>query len=201
MTTPRDLMIIAMDVAPSRPVEQGEMSLALAGAELVELLGAGAVTLRDDRIVPGGAMVPGDRLLEQAAGSLVREEPYESVEDWLWRRGRDLAPAYLAALEGEGLVKRQGHGWMPLREGRVALVDSSDRRRAADRWAADEPVLLALATAVGIRDEGAGDTPEVADEEVEAVLAVVVGAVVELEGVRQRRAIEQEAFDNIWRVP
>jgi hypothetical protein len=208
MTTPRDLLITAMDVTPSRPVEQGEMSLALAGAELVELLGAGAATLEGDRIVPGGRTVLGDRLLDQAAQALIREEPYESVEDWLWRRGRDLAPVYLAVLEAEGQVTRQGRGWMPFRDGRVALVDSPDRRRAADRWAADEPVLVALATAVGIRAEGAEGVlegaegvQEAAGDDVEAVLAAVNGAVVELEGVRQRRAIEQEAFENIWRVP
>ncbi len=52
MSTPRDLMIVAMDVAPDRPVETGDLSLALAGAEVVDLLAAGAVVLDGDLIVP-----------------------------------------------------------------------------------------------------------------------------------------------------
>src|SRR3954452_10257163 len=99
MTTPRDLMIVTLDVASSRPVEQGDLSLALAGAELIDLLGAGAVTLDDDRIVPGPETVTDDRLLDEAAAALVRQEPYESAEDWLWRRGNGLSSTYQAALE------------------------------------------------------------------------------------------------------
>ncbi|MFI9720868.1 GPP34 family phosphoprotein [Streptomyces sp. NPDC052396] len=201
MTTPRDLLITTLDVTPSRPLERGEISLALAGAELIDLLAAEAVTLDEDRIVPGHGAAPEDRLLAQAAASLVREEPYESVEDWLWRRGHDLAAAYLAALAEDGQLTRQGHGWMPFRDGPAEPADSPGRRRAADRWAAEEPVLVALATAVGVRAQGAGDAPGVGDDAVEAVLAAVNGALVELEGVRQRRTIEREAFDNIWRAP
>ena len=199
MSTPRDLMITAMDVAPDRPVERGELSLALAGAELIDLLAAGAVTLDGDQIVPGHRTAIADRLLEEAAASLAREAPYESVDDWLWRRGRDLASAYLAALEAEGQLTRQRGRWLPFRTGQLVLVDSLDRRLAEDRWAADEPVLVALATAVGIRNKGTGDAPSAADDAVETVLAAVGDASVELEAVRQRRSIEQKAFDNIWR--
>jgi hypothetical protein len=39
----------------------------------------------------------------------------------------------------------------------------------------------------------------VADDAVAIVLAVVNDALMELEAVRQRRAIEEAAFDNIWR--
>ncbi|HWM36346.1 MAG TPA: GPP34 family phosphoprotein [Streptomyces sp.] len=199
MTTPRDLMITALDVAPGRPVERGELSLALAGAELIDLLVAGTVTLDGDQIVPVHRTPVADRLLGQAAASLAREAPYESVDDWLWRRGRDLSSAYLDALEAEGQLTRQRGRWLPFRTGQLVLVDSLDRRLAEDRWAADEPVLLALATAVGIRDKGAGGAPRAADDAVETVLAAVGDASVELEAVRQRRAIEQDAFDNIWR--
>jgi len=199
MTTPRDLMIIAMDVAPSRPVERGELSLALAGAELIDLLAAGAVILQGEQIVPGHRTAIADRLLDQAAASLAREAPYESVGDWLWRRGRDLASAYLVALEAEGQLTRQRRRWMPFRTGQMVLVDSVDRRLAGDRWASDEPVLAALATAVGIRDKGTGEIPSTADDSVETVLATVNEASMELGAVRQRRAIEQAAFDNIWR--
>ncbi|MEV4443030.1 GPP34 family phosphoprotein, partial [Streptomyces sp. NPDC049577] len=37
------------------------------------------------------------------------------------------------------------------------------------------------------------------DEAVETVLAAVGDALMELQAVRQRRAVEDAAFDNIWR--
>ncbi|MEO3756171.1 GPP34 family phosphoprotein [Streptomyces sp. B6B3] len=202
MTTPRDLMITALDVEPRRPLEQGELSLALAGAELIDLLAAREVGLDGDhvvRIVPDHRTTPADPLLNEAAAALVRREPYESVEDWLWRRGRGLSAAYLTALEAEGLVAAHRRGRTPFASGRLEPVDSPDRRRAADRRAADEPVLTSLAAAVGLRDEATGDAAEVPDEATETVLAAVRDAVVELAGVRQRRDIERAAFDNIWR--
>ncbi|MEV5239913.1 GPP34 family phosphoprotein [Streptomyces cinnamoneus] len=204
MTTPRDLLIIVMDETPGGdPAERGEVSLGLAGAELIDLLAAGAVTLggeQDDRIVPGPSADTDDRLLQQAAAALVAEAPYEPVGDWLWRRGRDLASAYVTALEADGDVTRQRRGLLSFRPGRPVLTDSADHRLAEDRLRSNEPVLAALVAAVGIRDEEAeGDTPGVADDAVDTVLAAVNDAVVELEALRQRRAIEQSAFDNIWR--
>ncbi|MET8680213.1 GPP34 family phosphoprotein, partial [Streptomyces sp. NPDC004647] len=53
MTTPRDLLIVATDMASSRPVERGALSLALAGAEAIDLLDAQAIGLDGDHIVPG----------------------------------------------------------------------------------------------------------------------------------------------------
>jgi hypothetical protein len=199
MTTPRDLLIITMDVASSRPVEQGDLSLALAGAELVDLLDAQALTLDDDRIVPGPQGTTGDRLLDEAASSLIRQAPYESVEDWLWRRGRGLSSAYLAVLEAEAQVTRRRHRWIPLRTGRTALVDSPARRHAADRWTSGEPALAGLAAAVGIHAEPTQEVASLTDDTVVTVLATVNNAVTELEAVRQRRRIEEAAFDNIWR--
>ncbi|MEU3753920.1 GPP34 family phosphoprotein [Streptomyces olivoreticuli] len=193
MTTPRDLMIAAMGAPPGRPVEPGDLSLALAGAELIDLLAAGAVTLDGDRIVPGGRPVVSDRVLEQAAESLTREAPYESVGDWLWRRGRRLAAVYLAALEADGQLTRRRRR-LPFGAGRVVPVDAPGRPLAAD-----EPVLAALATAVGLRGDGAEEAPGAFDDAVETVLAAVGDALMDLEAVRQRRAIEQAAFDNVWR--
>ncbi|MFJ1912786.1 GPP34 family phosphoprotein [Streptomyces sp. NPDC088147] len=260
MTTARDLMITAMDVTPDPPAA-GELSLALAGAELIDLLAAEAIRLDGDRIVPGHRPAIADRLLDQAAESLAREAPYETVADWLWRRGLGLAPAYLSALETDGQLTRRRRGLLPFRTGRTALVDTPDRRLAGDRWAANEPVLVALATAVGIgdaepdeapdtgtQDTAAPDTetpdtetpgnetpgneatpgdeatpdneapdttapgtaapgtavadtetPDTADDAVETVLVAVNEALLELEAVRQRRSIEQDAFDNVWR--
>ncbi|MFB7666345.1 GPP34 family phosphoprotein [Kitasatospora sp. NPDC056138] len=199
MTTPRDLLIAAMEMAPGRPVEQGDLSLALAGAEVIDLLGAQVIGLDGDNIVPSHRPAPPDGLLGEAAASLVREPPYESVGDWLWRRGRGLSAAYLAVLEAEGQFTRQGRHGMPFRTRRTVLTDSPDRRRAAERWTSDEPVLVALAEAVGIRDRQTGESPGVDDDVVVTVLAAVSDALMELEAVRQRRAIEGAAFDNIWR--
>ncbi|MEV4973631.1 GOLPH3/VPS74 family protein [Streptomyces scopuliridis] len=209
MTTPRDLMITAMDVAPSPPAA-GDLSLALAGAELVDLLAAEAIRLDDDRIVPALRPALADRLLDQAATSLTREPPYESVADWLWRRGSGLASAYLASLEADGQLTRRRRRGLPFRTGRMVPADSPVRRRAADRWASHEPVLTALATAVGIPGRDGGDTedkgdkgpeeaPGTTDDATETVIVAVNEALLELEAVRQRRSIEQAAFDNVWR--
>jgi len=199
MTTPRDLLIITMDVESSRPVEQGDLSLALAGAELLDLLDAQALTLDDDRIVPSPQGDLGDRLLDEASAALIRQPPYESVEDWLWRRGRGLSSAYLAELGAEAQVTRPRRRWIPVRTGRPELVDSPARRRAADRLASGEPVLAALAAAAGVHGEQTEGLADLTDDAVVTVLAVVNDAVTELEAVRQRRGIEDAAFDNIWR--
>jgi hypothetical protein len=201
MTTPRDLLIIAMDMASSRPVERGDLSLALAGAEAIDLLDAEAITLDGDHIVPGYRRAITDRLLDEAA-ALARQAPYESVGDWLWRRGRGLSTAYLTALEAEGQLTRQRHRrWMFFRTSRTALVDSPARRSAANRWTSDEPVLAALVAALGIRDKRTGDFPSVADDAVATVLGAVNDALSELAAERQRRARRRNeaAADNVRR--
>ena len=201
MTTAWDLMIVVMDVTPVRPVGQGDLSLALAGAEAIDLIATGALALDGDLLVPGAPPAPDDPLLDEAASSLVRAAPYESVEDWLWRRGRGLAPAYGTRLEAGGLVGRPRRHWLPVRSVGAEPVDSPARRRASERWEADEPVLAALAAAVGLREEPADGFPDLPDDAVVAVVAAVGDAVAELEAVRQRRTIEDAAFDNIWRAP
>ncbi|MEU9171104.1 GPP34 family phosphoprotein [Streptomyces sp. NPDC048420] len=195
MTTARDLAIVALDGATDKPVEQGDLSLALAGAEMLDLLDAHALVLDGDRILPSAQTPTGDRLLDEAAETLVRQEPYESVEDWLWRRGRGLSAAYVDDLERIGLTTRSRGRRVPLRTGRTELVDSEARRQAEERRAAGEPVLAALAAAAGLGDEPA---EELADDAV-TVLAAVGDAVMELEAVRQRKVIEDAAFDNVWR--
>lgn len=199
MTTPRDLLIVAMDMESSRPVEQGDLSLALAGAEVIDLLGAEAISLDGEHIVPGERPAITDRLLDEAASSFDRQAPYESVGDWLWRRGRGLSSAYVAALEEDGHVTRQRRRGIRFQTGQMVPVDSPARRQATDRWASDEPTLTALAAAVGIEGKRTGDSPSVDNDAVATVLAAVNDAVMELEAVRQRRAIEGAAFDNIWR--
>ncbi|WP_433894282.1 GPP34 family phosphoprotein [Streptomyces sp. CA-111067] len=211
MSTARDLLTITTTLPSDRPVEQGDLSLALAGAELFDLLDAGAVTLDgDDLIVPGPPQVPADdRLLGEAAAALVREPPYESVEDWLWRRGRGLAAAYRAGAARAAPAARRR--LLPGRTEPAEPAASPAAQEAAGRWTAGDPVLTGLAAALGIRDvpaaeeaegaaaEVAGQTAAAEDDVLAAVLSAVNGAVTELEGVRQRRSVETAAFDNIWR--
>ncbi|MEV7675496.1 GPP34 family phosphoprotein [Streptomyces sp. NPDC088752] len=201
MSTAKDLFIITVEPEPERAVGQGDLSLALAGAELVDLIGAGAVTVDGDRVVPGGSPVPDDRLLGEAVAGLVRQPPYERIEDWLWRRGRDLSSVYRAALEEDGELTRKRSGRSPFGPERVEPVDTPARRRAADRWEAGDPVLAVLASAVGIGDERPDEQPGLDDEAVTTVVAAVHDAVMELEAVRQRRTIENAAFANLWRGP
>lgn len=205
MTTPRDLLIVTMDAEPSRLVERGDLSLALAGAELIDLLGAQEAGLDGERIVPGPAGAPADPLLGQAASSLVREEPYESVADWLWRRGRGLSAAYLSALEADGqLVRQRNRRWKVFWTRELALVDTEDRHRAAHRQRSDEPVLAALTEAIGLRDQGGeetGEPPKPSDDAVARVLAALDDALAELAAERQRRdrRRDEAAVDNVRR--
>ncbi|MEW2516644.1 GPP34 family phosphoprotein [Actinacidiphila alni] len=196
MTTARDLIVVAMDVPADLLVDRGDLSLALAAAELIDLLAARALALRGDLVVPGerrdegqGTEAGRDRLLTQAltayeaatrpgtagdrrpegdaagAGDTGRapagsgqhaedEETGERVEDWLWRRGRDLPTAYLAALEEEGtLVREDQRRWRLLPTSRRVLADTPGRRRAAQHWSSDAPVLRALGTLIGVKGE------------------------------------------------
>ncbi|MGH1552493.1 GPP34 family phosphoprotein [Streptomyces sp. L7] len=140
-----------------------------------------------------------DGLLDEAAAASYGRPPYESVEELAVAAGAGLVSAYLAALEKEGLIARQRGRWNLVRSGRAALVDSLARSRAADRWATGEPVLAQLAAAVGIREVPDEDSAKVTDEALDTVLAAVHGAVTELEAVRQRKSVEDAAYDNVWR--
>ncbi|WP_055530244.1 GOLPH3/VPS74 family protein [Streptomyces graminilatus] len=224
MTTAQDLMLIALELPAEQPVERGHLSLALAGAEAIDLLAKEALSLDGDRILPGLLMATGDPLLDQAAASLTRQEPYETVDAWLWRRGGGLSAAYAHALERAGLVTHPRH--FGLRSTRIVLADSPARRDAEERRDSGERVLTALLAAVGTGEEppephedpvgeavdeavdeavttvldAVGDAvDEAVDEAVTTVLDAVGDAVTELEAVRLRRDVENAAFDNIWR--
>ncbi|MFB7222610.1 GPP34 family phosphoprotein [Streptomyces sp. NPDC056227] len=127
MTTARDLALVTLGLPPDRSVEQGDLFLVLAGAEAIDLLESGALTLDGDRMVLGPRVTTGDRLLDQALASLVRREPYETVGDWLWRRGARLAAAYAEDLERAGLViPSRGIG---LRASRAEPTSTATTRR------------------------------------------------------------------------
>ncbi|MCY0932266.1 GPP34 family phosphoprotein [Streptomyces sp. H27-H1] len=207
MSTAKDLFIIAMDERPGAGVGQGDLSLVLAGAELIDLLAVQAAVLDDDSIVPGGQYELHDELMTEAASALIRQVPYEKVEDWLWRRGRELSATYQAALEEAGQLTRGRRALLPFGNDRLEVAETPVRRRARSRWEAGEPILTALAAAVGIAatrpEDGGEHANELAleDEAVTTVLAIINEAVMELEAVRQRRSIEHAAFANVWRVP
>ncbi|WP_409467891.1 GPP34 family phosphoprotein [Streptomyces sp. HC307] len=198
MTTARDLALVALGLPPDRPVAQGDLSLALAGAEAVDLLESGALSLDGDRMMPGPRVATGDRLLDQAHASLTRQEPYETVDEWLWRRGGELAAAYVDDLERAGLVTHP-RGHFRLRSARTVLAASHARRSAEERRASGEPVLATLLAAAGIGEDPAEARESLTGDAVTTVLAAVGDAVTQLEAVRLRWDVENAAFDNVWR--
>ncbi|MEV0175526.1 GPP34 family phosphoprotein [Streptomyces sp. NPDC050803] len=201
MSTARDLALVALGLPPDRTVEQGDLSLALAGAEALDLLESGALTLDgEDRMVPGPHMATGDRLLDRALASVVRREPYETVEDWLWRHGSELAAAYVEDLQRAGLIDPPPGHRLRLRSTRSVPTDSPERRRAEERRASGEPVLAALTGVLRTGDTPPDSRESLDGDAVTRVLAAVGNAVTELEAVRLRRGVEEDAFDNIWRV-
>ncbi|MGV9914671.1 GOLPH3/VPS74 family protein [Streptomyces tendae] len=214
MTTARDLALIALNLPPGRAGEQGDLSLALAGAEVVDLLAAGALRLDGDRLVPGDRKASGDRLLDQALDAVVSREPLETLPDWIWRRGDGLAAAYAEELSKAGPGEHPRRHGLRRASARTAAVTSSEHTRARERLESGDPVLTALTGFLtdGVLPPDTGDTPSDADstpsltgddtdgdDAVTAVLAAVGDAVTELEAVRLRRSIEADAFDNIWR--
>ena len=200
MSTARDLALIALNLPPDRTVERGDLSLALAGAEAIDLLETGALILDGDRLVPApGASATDDSLLDQAITSLVRQEPYETVEDWLWRRGSGLAASYAKHLEGAGLIVSPNARGFRLRTARSVPYDAPERRQAEERWASGEPVLAALTAILRIGDTPSDDHEIPAGDTAAKVLGATGDAVTELQAVRLRRGVEDAAFDNIWR--
>ncbi|MFD5408263.1 GOLPH3/VPS74 family protein [Streptomyces griseorubiginosus] len=198
MSTARDLILVVLGLPAERPMAQGDLSLALAGAEAIDLLEKGMLTLDGDRMVPGPEPTTGDRLLDAAAASLTRREPYDTVAEWLWRRGTGLAAAYAGDLERDGLV-RQPRGHFGFRSGDTVLVDSPAHRAAEACRADREPVLAALLAATGIEGESDEAVESLTGDAVTTVLAAVGDAVTQLEAVRLRRDMEHAAFDNVWR--
>ncbi|MFE0801246.1 GPP34 family phosphoprotein [Streptomyces sp. NPDC058812] len=210
MNTARDLFVITLEVPSSRPITQGDVSLVLAGAELVDLRDAHALRLDGDLIVPLGDHADGtNALTAQATAQLVTEPPYETVEEWLWRRGRGLAGSYADDLAAQTAGSARG-GLLPRFLRHFALSRSQEppvrpRHEATDRQLLDDSVLAAFAGTLGIGEavppEPTDTTPADQADDVGLILAVVSDALMELEAERQRRQIEQDAYDNVWRAP
>ncbi|MEU6290961.1 GPP34 family phosphoprotein [Streptomyces sp. NPDC046988] len=201
MSTARELTLIVVGLPADRAVEPGDLSLALAGAEAADLLAGGRLALDGDRLVPGDGPASDARLLEEAFAALVRRQPRETVEHWLWRRGEGLAEAYATDLRRAGLLVHPHRHGLRLRSAAVEPADSPEYRRARDRLVSGEPVLaglLALLTAGETTADSGGGSPA-PDDSVSTVLAAVGNAVTELEAARLRRDVEEAGFDNIWR--
>ncbi|MEJ1201638.1 MULTISPECIES: GPP34 family phosphoprotein [unclassified Streptomyces] len=220
MNTARDLFVITLEVPSSRPIAQGDVSLVLAGAELVDLRDAHVLRLDGDRIVPLDDHPDGtDALTAQASAQLVTEPPYETVEQWLWRRGRGLAGSYADDLAARtagdargGLLPRFLRHFAPNRSQEPSvrpLHEATDPHQGLD-----DSVLAAFAGTLGIGEAAPPppteptEPPEPTDtttadqaDDVGLILAVVSDALMELEAERQRRQIEQDAYDNVWRAP
>ncbi|MFE0450986.1 GPP34 family phosphoprotein [Streptomyces sp. NPDC058914] len=67
MTTAQDLAIVALGAAAHRSLEQGDLSLALAGAEMLDPIQARALVVEGDRILPSAPTPTGERLSDEAA--------------------------------------------------------------------------------------------------------------------------------------
>ncbi|MEU5518442.1 GPP34 family phosphoprotein [Streptomyces griseoaurantiacus] len=199
MATAQALSALAFAPGADPAIEQGDLSLALAGAELIDLLGLGAVRLAGARILPVAPARTEDSMLVEAASEVVQDDSHETVESWLWRRGNGLAARYRAALGAGGSAAPAHSSRNPFRRARPVSVDPRVLGEATERLETGDPVLAGLAASAGVRaappDEAL--TGLGADETV--VLAEVHQAVTRLAGERQRRSIEQDAFDNVWR--
>ncbi|MFD6530956.1 GPP34 family phosphoprotein [Streptomyces sp. NPDC060184] len=193
MTTARDLALVVLGMPADR---QRDLSLALAGAEGIDLLERGALRLDGDRMVPGSEPAGEDPLLSRAFTGIRRQRPYETVGEWIRRHGIGLAEAYAGELESTGLLVRPRGRGILARPAPVLPADSPEHRRADERLASGEPVLTAL---VGVLDTGGIPADVDTGNAVSTVLAAVAETVTAVEAARLRRYVEDAAFDNIWR--
>ncbi|MZE68812.1 GPP34 family phosphoprotein [Streptomyces sp. SID5789] len=199
MATAHDLSALATSPDTDAGLEEGDLSLALAGAELLDLVDVQAALLVSDRILPVVSPRHVDTMLAEAASAIVQNSPYETVESWLWRRGRDLVARYRAALEVTASGESARTYRHPFRRAHP-VVDPTVLRHATDRLASGDPILVGLAASVGLAEPPAREAEGLSADEA-TILTVVHGAVTELAAERQRRSVEHGAYDNIWRVP
>ncbi len=200
MATAHDLSALAASPGAAPGLEEGDLSLALAGAELLDLVDVQAVVLVGDRILPMVSPRHADPMLAEAAFEIVQHSPYETVERWLWRRGRHLAARYRAAVE---VTAPEGSAWSyrhPFRRVRPMAGSPFALRRGIDRLESGDPLLIGLAAAAGLTEASATRADGLAQDEAD-ILAGVHGAITQLAVERQRRSVEQGAYDNIWRSP
>ncbi|MFE0358897.1 GPP34 family phosphoprotein [Streptomyces nigra] len=198
MTTALGLSALAASPGIDAPPEPGDLSLSLAGAELVDLVDLQAVLLDDGRLLPAASPRIQDDLLLEAASTIVRDAPYETVEQWLWRRGRDLAARYRRALEATVSGTPAHSSRRSFRRSRPLPVVPPAVDRALGRMTDGRPVVVALAAAARIV-EAADETLGELDPDEAAVVGAVHQAVTRLAAERQRRSIERVGFDDIAR--
>lgn len=196
MATALHLAALAAAPGVQPDFEQGDLSLALAGAELIDLADLHAVVLMGDRIMPAAA--PRREKADRSRFGDRSGRPHQTVESWLWRRGRDLAARYRVALRAtlpEPLARACRH---PFRQAAPA-AGPQVLCSATDRLIAGDPVLTHLAAAAGIAEPLPADALDGLDEDEIAVLADIHQAITQLAAERQRRSVERGGFDNLWR--
>ncbi|MFF4887740.1 GPP34 family phosphoprotein [Streptomyces nigra] len=198
MTTALGLSALAASPGIDAPPELGDLSLSLAGAELVDLVDLQAVLLNDGRLLPAASPRIQDDLLLEAASTIIRDAPYETVEQWLWRRGRDLAARYRRALEATVSGTPAHSSRRSFRRSRPLPVVPPAVDPALGRMTDGRPVVVALAAAARIV-EAADETLGELDPDEAAVVGAVHQAVTRLAAERQRRSIERVGFDDIAR--
>ncbi|MER7738319.1 GPP34 family phosphoprotein [Streptomyces sp. NPDC096538] len=199
MTTAHDLAALAAAPGTDPAPDRGDLSLVLAGAELLDLADARAVVLGAERITPVVAPHDVDPMLMEAASEITREPPYETVESWLWRRGAGLAARYGAAVEAAEPYRPPRSHRRPFHRPRP-VVSPLVVRHGVDRLRAGDPLFVGLAAAAGMAEAPADVFGSLADDET-AVLAAIHQAITQLAAERQRRSAQQGAFDNIWQTP
>ncbi|MFF0305670.1 GPP34 family phosphoprotein [Streptomyces sp. NPDC004562] len=198
MTTAQGLAVLAATEGTGPRLEPGDLSLALAGAELVDLVGLRAVLLHAGRVLPAASPRIKDAVLFEAASGIVREPPYETVEQWLWRRGRDLAARYWRALQAataDGAPA--GSSRHPFRRPRP-LTAAPAGGRGIDRRRDGPPVLAALAAAARIA-EATDETLAELDPDEAAVVGAVHQAITQLAAERHRRSLGGAGFGTVPR--
>ncbi|ANJ11993.1 MULTISPECIES: GPP34 family phosphoprotein [Streptomyces] len=199
MATAHDLSALATSPDAEAGLEEGDLSLALAGAELLDLVDVQAALLVGDRILPVVSPRHVDTMLAEAASAIVQNSPYETVEGWLWRRGRDLAARYRSAREVTASGEAARTYRHPFRRAHP-VVDPTALSHATERITSGDPILVGLAAAVGLAEPPAREAEGLSDDEA-TILTAVHEAVTELAAERRRRSVEQAAYDNIWRAP
>lgn len=154
-----DLWLCMHDDATGRPrLRQRPAGLGLAGAQLAELMLAGAVALDSDRVVVTGRSRAGDVLADGVLDRLEEESGQHSIEVWLAFLAATAVKEVAYRLERAGYLVRQPSrlwrraGWVPvdMNAAFAPLARLQTRLGAAEDMGVPEVVLAGLASASGL---------------------------------------------------
>lgn len=167
-----DLVLLAIDPARGVVRNWSRLNIALRGAELAQLQGAGRVEVSGGRIVVTGsaATTTGDPDLDATLARLASCPQPPRPRAFVGRHRANVVGSYLARLSGAGFVQRQGGRWF---RQRWSVIDQS--RLASARARLDT-------VAFGAGDDGSGQV-------VLAGLVQVIGIARSLYPGRPNRAV------------